>query len=82
MTATVSTPTNAYLGELARDIESKGEAILYKSTGSLEDDKWVMLVGIDIPDPGCWQITGEYLGQKLTFVVETVAATIPSGTAR
>jgi hypothetical protein len=73
MTASVSAPTNAYLGELARDIESKGEAILYKTTGSFEDDKWVMLALVEIPDPGCWEITGEYFGQKLTFVVETVA---------
>jgi hypothetical protein len=33
---------------------------------------WTMLTGIDFPDPGCWQISGEYLGQILTFVVETV----------
>ena len=35
-------------------------------------DGWLMLTGIDFPSPGCWQITGEYLGQSLTFVVETV----------
>ena len=33
---------------------------------------WTMMTGIDFPDPGCWQISGEYLGQILTFVVETV----------
>jgi hypothetical protein len=82
MTASVSAPTNAYLGELAQDIESKGEAVLYKTTGSFEDDKWLMLVAVEMPDPGCWQITGEYLGQKLTFVVETVAAAVPSANAQ
>lgn len=35
-------------------------------------DGWQMLIGIDFPSPGCWEITGEYLGQSLTFVVETV----------
>jgi hypothetical protein len=35
-------------------------------------DGWVMLTGIDFPSPGCWEITGEYLGQSLIFVVETV----------
>ena len=35
-------------------------------------DGWVMLTGIDFPSAGCWQITGEYLGQSLTFVVQTV----------
>lgn len=34
---------------------------------------WTMLTGMRFPDPGCWEITGEYLGQTLTFVIETVA---------
>lgn len=33
---------------------------------------WLMLTGIDFPSPGCWEITGAYLGQTLTFVVETI----------
>lgn len=33
---------------------------------------WTMLTGIDFPQPGCWEITGRYLGQSLSFVVETV----------
>jgi len=28
-----------------------------------------MLTGVYIPAPGCWEITGEYRGQKLSFVV-------------
>jgi hypothetical protein len=28
-----------------------------------------MMVGIYLPTPGCWEITGEYKGQKLSFVV-------------
>lgn len=35
---------------------------------------WTMLTGIDFPQPGCWEITGKYHGQRLTFVVETVRA--------
>ena len=35
-------------------------------------DGWLMLTGIDFPSVGCWEVTGEYLGQSLTFVVETV----------
>ncbi len=35
-------------------------------------DGWLMLAGIDFPSPGCWEITGRYVGQSLTFVVETV----------
>jgi hypothetical protein len=33
---------------------------------------WAMLTGIDFPAAGCWEITGRYLGQELTFVVESV----------
>ena len=36
---------------------------------------WTMLTGIDFPDPGCWEITGRYLGQELKFVVETAQST-------
>jgi hypothetical protein len=28
-----------------------------------------MLTGVYIPTPGCWEITGDYKGQKLSFVV-------------
>jgi hypothetical protein len=31
-----------------------------------------MLTGIDIPGVGCWEITGDYEGDKLTFVVWVV----------
>jgi hypothetical protein len=28
-----------------------------------------MLVGVDFPTEGCWEITGAYEGNKLSFVV-------------
>jgi len=28
-----------------------------------------MLVGVDIPTIGCWEITGRYAGHTLSFVV-------------
>jgi hypothetical protein len=31
---------------------------------------WTMLVMVEFPSPGCWEITGQYLGQTLKFVVE------------
>jgi hypothetical protein len=31
-----------------------------------------MLTGIDIPTVGCWEITGDYKGEKLSFVVWVV----------
>jgi hypothetical protein len=32
-----------------------------------------MLVGIDIPAAGCWEITGQYKGTTLSFVVWVAA---------
>ena len=31
---------------------------------------WTMLVAVEFPSTGCWEITGRYLGQTLSFVVE------------
>ncbi len=28
-----------------------------------------MLIGVDFPTPGCWEITGSYHGKELSFVV-------------
>jgi len=43
------------------------------NAGEIEgDNKWYMLVGIDIPHVGCWKVTGSYLGQELSFVVQSV----------
>jgi hypothetical protein len=28
-----------------------------------------MVIGVYVPAPGCWEITGEYRGEKLSFVV-------------
>lgn len=50
------------------------DAVVSKPTNAHAESLggWTMLTGIDFPSEGCWEITGEYLGQSLTFVVETV----------
>jgi len=35
----------------------------------LDSDKGAMLTGVYVPTPGCWEITGDYDGDKLSFVV-------------
>jgi hypothetical protein len=41
----------------------------------------MMLVGIEIPSPGCWKITGRYRGAELSYVVWIVdPVTLPDGT--
>jgi hypothetical protein len=39
------------------------------NAGSPSLGGWTMLVAVEFPSAGCWEITGEYLGQKLAFVV-------------
>jgi hypothetical protein len=34
-----------------------------------EDIQSAMLVGVDFPTLGCWEITGQYAGTELSFVV-------------
>jgi len=43
-----------------------------RTTNAIMGKDIAMLTGIDFPDPGCWEVTGEYLGEILTFVVEVV----------
>ncbi len=33
------------------------------------DETAAMLTGVYVPAPGCWEITGDYKGEKLSFVV-------------
>ena len=40
-----------------------------KATNAEADFGSAMLVGVDIPTPGCWQITGHYKDHELSFVV-------------
>ena len=30
---------------------------------------WTILTGIDVPTTGCWELTGTYRGESVTFVV-------------
>ena len=55
--------------------EGPEDAVVYGPTwagnGDLGDN-WTQLTGIDFRSAGCWEITGKYLDQSLTFVVEIV----------
>ena len=56
------------------DQEERPAAVSRPSTaGSFDEDAGVMLVLVEFPSAGCWQITGRYLGQELAFVVEVRA---------
>jgi hypothetical protein len=38
-------------------------------TNALSEPRAAMLTGVYIPAPGCWEITGDYKGAKLSYVV-------------
>jgi hypothetical protein len=40
-----------------------------KVTNALFVPHAAMLTGVYVPTPGCWEIAGDYKGQKLSFVV-------------
>jgi hypothetical protein len=40
----------------------------HANAGGIGDHAFIMS-GVDIPTLGCWQITGDYNGDKLTFVI-------------
>ena len=35
----------------------------------IDSERGAMLTGVYVPTPGCWEITGDYEGDKLSFVV-------------
>lgn len=75
VTGGISSATNAYipaeqLGRPPTEAESQG--VLNEMLRSPE--RWRMLTGVDFPEAGCWEISATYLGQTLTFVVQTVAS--------
>lgn len=41
-------------------------------TNALIGNVWYMMVGTALPGLGCWEVSGEYHGETLSFVVEAV----------
>ncbi len=75
VTGRISRATNAYIptAHPGRPL-SRGETEQATNEAIRRPDAWVMLTGVYFRDTGCWKITASYLGQTLTFVVETVAS--------
>ncbi len=75
VTARISGATNAYIPPLqpggSRPSESEVKAMIRQA--EVSEDGWRMLTGVDFPQPGCWRVSADYLGQKLTFVIESVS---------
>jgi len=55
----------------ARRLDGEGEVyqVSDATNGYHPSFNWAMLVGVELPSPGCWEITGQYKGHELTFVL-------------
>jgi len=51
-----------------------GPATVSQATNAYHADfgGWAMLVMVEFPAAGCWELKGEYKGQALTFVVQVL----------
>ena len=60
---------NAGLKVTGRRLDGDAPPLLtLPTTNALGDPYDAMLTGVYVPTPGCWEITGDYKGQKLSFV--------------
>jgi hypothetical protein len=71
VTGSISQATNAYI-PLQQPKGAPIDAQARVRELNRSPDRWRMLNGVYFREPGCWEITANYRGQTLTFVVETV----------
>jgi hypothetical protein len=50
-------------------LDSPAPRLVAQSNGSGVTGQAFIMSGLDIPTLGCWRITGDYAGDKLTFVI-------------
>lgn len=50
-------------------LDSNAPPLASQSNASGMGDQAFIMSGLDIPTLGCWQITGDFAGDKLTFVI-------------
>jgi len=61
---------NADLKVTGRRLDGDAPSLLtLPTTNALGSPYDAMLTGVYVPTPGCWEITGDYKGQRLSFVV-------------
>jgi hypothetical protein len=66
----MSAEPNPNLSVTGKRLDAPALPLLASSaTNARADFGEAMLVGVEIPTPGCWEITGQYNGYELSFVV-------------
>lgn len=62
-----------FVGRIERLDDGPNDAVISRPTNAgLANGVWTILTGVDFNSAGCWRISGEYRGQSLEFVVETI----------
>lgn len=56
------------------DGDAPAVQVMEATNGYHPSFKWAMLAGIHLPEPGCWEFTGQYQGHQLSLTVR-----VPSG---
>ena len=64
-----------FVGSIRRLDPGDNDAVLSQPTnaGGASLGDWTVLTGIDFPSAGCWEVSGNFNGKKLRFVVETAS---------
>lgn len=65
---------NGFSATIKRLDDGENDAVISSATnaGGPNLGAWTVLTGIDFPSEGCWEISAEFEGASLTFVVKTV----------
>jgi hypothetical protein len=59
--------------------ESSPPVVIDNATNASGPGWEAMLVGMEFPAPGCWEVVGRYRGQELKFVFEVGSQVDASG---
>ena len=59
---------------VAKPLERIGEEYRLTETTNMLDGELgsAILLGVEFPFPGCWEITGNYNGESTTYVIEII----------
>ncbi len=63
---------NADITVTAVDLDGSAHSVVEQGGGPSfnRDIKNFMLVGLGLPEPGCWEVTAKYQGAELTYVLQ------------
>jgi hypothetical protein len=57
-----------------RKLDGRGTAKVSRASNAFHSDfgGWAMVTVVEFPSSGCWEVSGDYRGERLRFVVQVV----------